>query len=425
MDIIGILFLVVNAVALLVLPRGWAPLPLLIGACYMTYGQLIELGPFNFTVLRVLVAVGFLRVLLRREWLAGRINALDKLMLVFAGWALVSSAFHNDPSATFIFMAGLVYNTWGIYFLLRIFCRSLDDVVRLCRIMAILLIPLAVEMLYEKMTEHNLFASLLGGLREIKIREGRIRAQGPFAHAILAGTAGAVNIPLMIGLWRKQRKIAIAGLCACIFIIIASASSGPIFSALAAIGALLMWNYRHRMRLVRWFAVFFYIVMDIVMMAPAYFLIARADIVGGSTGWHRAKLIESAFEHINEWWFAGTDYTRHWMVTGVFWSPEHADITNHYLEMGVLGGLPLMAIFIAILVKGFSFVGTTLRQVPELSSQSRYLLWALGASLFAHAVTFISVSYFDQSFVFLYLILAAISSVRSATAITPLGSMHS
>jgi hypothetical protein len=41
-------------------------------------------------------------------------------------------------------------------------------------------------------------------------------------------------------------------------------------------------------------------------------------------------------------------------------------------------------------------------------------VWALGASLFAHAVSFMSVSYFDQSFVALYVTLAAIA----ATALT-------
>jgi hypothetical protein len=148
------------------------------------------------------------------------------------------------------------------------------------------------------------------------------------------------------------------------------------------------------------------------MNDPAYYILARIDLAGGSTGWHRARLIQSALEFLPEWWLAGTDYTRHWMPTGVSWSVDHTDITNHYLKMGVLGGLPLMLLFIAVLAKGFSFVGQTPRQMPELSQQSRFMLWALGASLFAHAATIISVSYFDQSFMFLYVTLAAISSAR-------------
>jgi hypothetical protein len=74
-----------------------------------------------------------------------------------------------------------------------------------------------------------------------------------------------------------------------------------------------------------------------------------------------------------------------------------------------------MMLFIAILAKGFSFVGKAQRQVPELSSQPTFMFWALGASLFAHAATFISVSYFGQLFVFFYMTLGIIGSIPSMT----------
>ena len=195
--------------------------------------------------------------------------------------------------------------------------------------------------------------------------------------------------------------------------IFTSASSGPILSAIAAIAVLFMYHHRQRMRSVRWLLIVGYITLDLVMKDPAYYIMARIDLAGGSTGWHRARLIQSAIGHLPEWWLAGTDYTRHWMPTGVSWSANHTDITNHYLQMGVIGGLPLMLLFMAVLVKGFSFVGQTLRQMPQLSPHSQFMIWALGSSLFAHAVTFISVSYFDQSFLFLYLTLAAIGSAWS------------
>jgi hypothetical protein len=267
-------------------------------------------------------------------------------------------------------------------------------------------------MLFEALTLHNLFSALGGVTENPAIREGRVRSQGPFAHAILAGTIGAVCLPLVIALWQRHRKAAVVGITACSVMIVTAASSGPIISAIGGLGALAMWHYRHQLRLVRWIAVAAYIGLDIVMKAPAYYLIGRIDLAGGSTGYHRAALIESAIVHLNEWWLAGTDYTRHWMPTGVSWSPNHTDITNHYLEMGVVGGLPLLVLFILVLVKGFSSVGRMLRQSKESAEQWHFTFWALGASLFAHAATFVSVSYFDQSFVFIYLTLAALGSTR-------------
>lgn len=412
MNAFPIIFLVINAVLLLLLPRRWAPLPFLIGACYVTSGQVMQLGPFNFSVIRILIAVGLVRILLQGER-TGRTTGLDRLMLVWSAWMLISSLFHEAPSAALVNRLGLVYDACGIYFLLRVFCQSLDDVVNLCSVTAILLVPVAFEMIYEKLTVTNLFSILGEGSISPAIRDGRIRARGPFAHAILAGTVGAVCLPLMIGIWHQHRKSAAAGIMACVTMIITSASSGPILSSLAAMGALCMWYYRHQIRLFRWLVVIGYVGLDLVMIDPAYFVIARIDLTGSSTGWHRSRLIQSAFQHLSEWWLTGTDYTRHWMPTGVQWSENHTDITNHYLSMGVLGGLLLMVLFIAILAKGFSYVGQALRAMPESPSQSRFIIWALGASLFTHAVTFISVSYFDQSFVFIYLTLASISSVWS------------
>lgn len=415
MTVFAIVFLLINATLLLLLPRRWAPLPILIGSCYMTLGQRIELGPLTFTVIRMILLVGFVRVVVRGERLVHGLNGLDWLMLFWAGWALTSSAFHRDPSAALVFRLGLVYDVCGIYFMFRVLCQSMDDVMRLYCMIAILLSPVAFEMVYEKLTAHNLFSALGGVTESPAIREGKIRAQGPFLHAILAGTVGAVCLPQMIGLWQQYRKLAIAGILACLTMVFACSSSGPIMSALAAIGALFMWRYRHNMRLVRWLVVFGYIGLDVVMKDQAYYILARIDLTGGSTGWHRAYLIEMAFKHLNEWWIGGTDYTRHWMPTGVSWSPDHTDITNYYLKMGVIGGLPLMILLIIIFVRGFSYIGQALRSADDLSPETSFILWTLGASLFAHAATGIAVSYFDQSFIFLYLTLGVIGSAWSWT----------
>ena len=410
MNVIAIAFAFLNAISLLFLPRRWASLPILVGACYMPIEQSIEIGPLHFSVIRLLIGIGFIRLMVRGERLTGSLNSIDWLMVAWAAWALCSSMFHKDIGGTLINHLGIVYNACGVYFFLRIVCQSIDDVVQLCRLTALLLIPLSIEMLCEKFTGRNIF-SVLGGVPEMSaVRDGKIRASGPFAHSILGGTAGAVNLPLMVVLWQQNRKTAIAGIVACFLMVFASTSSGPIMSTFFGIGALLMWYCRQYVHLLRWLAVMGYIGLDLVMKVPAYWIISRIDLTGSSTSWHRAALIEAAVKHFNEWWLAGTDYTRHWMEYGVGWSPNHIDVTNHYLRMGIDGGLLLMILFIFILVGAFSSVGHMLQQADKLpSATSPFVIWALGASLFSHAASFFSVSYFDQSFVFLYLTIAVIS----------------
>ena len=189
--------------------------------------------------------------------------------------------------------------------------------------------------------------------------------------------------------------------------VLASRSSGPIMSACLGIVALLSWRFRHLLNVIRWTAVCAYFALEALMKAPPYYLLARIDFTGSSGGWHRARLIESSIQHLSEWWLAGTDYTRHWMPTGVSWSPAHADLTNHYLHLGVLGGLPLMLTFVLILVTCFFLVGQHLGTNRADASDSSFLSWAVGSALFAHAATCISVAYFDQSILLLYLTFAA------------------
>jgi len=413
MEQVTVVFLILASIVLLCAPRRWAALPFLMAACYITVGQVIKVGPFHFTAIRILVAVGALRLILRGERPAGGLNGLDWLVILWGITAICVSPFHKDPQATLINHLGRAYDTLGIYFLMRCFFRTPEEVRGLISIIAILLVPVAIEMLQEQMTHRNLF-SFFGGVGEVPaFREGHFRSQGPFRHSILAGTVGAVCLPLMAAIWRSSPMSARLGVAACLTMVVTSFSSGPVMSLVYGVFALILWRWRQYTREMLIAAVLGYILLDLVMKAPAYYLIARIDITGGSTGWHRAKLIDSAMEHLHEWWLFGTDYTRHWMPTGVSWSPDHTDITNHYIHMGVLGGLPLMGLFILQLWRGFKCVGGVVRSHP--SKDVQFLAWSLGSALFAHAVTCVGVSYFDQSFLFLYLNLAMISSMPIAT----------
>ena len=101
------------------------------------------------------------------------------------------------------------------------------------------------------------------------------------------------------------------------------------------------------------------------------------------------------------------------MASGVGWSQDHTDITNHYIKMGVQGGVLLLLMFIACLLIAFQYVGKVLMACRGDAEWKQYTVWALGATLWAHSVAFVSVSYFDQTNVFFFLTLASIGSVRA------------
>ena len=377
----------------------------------MTLGQVVEIGPFHFTVIRILVALGVCRVFVRQERISGGLKPLDKAMIGWATWGVLCSFLHQDVLSTLVNRLGLVYDGLGLYFLLRVFIEGVDGVRLTAKIVLLLLAPVALEMVYEHFTGRDNFA-IFGGVAEFcEVRGGKVRANGPFAHSILAGTVGAVCLPLAFLFWKEQRKLCLLGMAATGAIVATSSSSGPILTTMFVMLGLAAWKIRNRMRMVRWGALLLAIVLNEVMEAPVYYLLARIDLTGSSTGWHRAELIHAAITHLNEWWLAGTDYTRHWIAYGVAWSENHADITNHYIKMGVLGGMPLMLLFIYVLVVAFRTVGVVLRGSAGESFERRFMIWTLGAILFGHAATWMSISYFDQTVVFLYMVLAAIGSL--------------
>lgn len=407
-------FLSITAILLLFVPRRVAVLPLAMGACFLPAYVGIEVGSLHFTAVRLLIAVGVLRTVLRGESPFARRIPLDNAMLAWAAWLLFSGAFHDDPASALVFRLGLLYDALGVYMLVRAFCRTMQDVLGIAGLVAIVLLPLAAAMLYEKVNSYNVF-SVLGGVGETPlVREGSVRANGPFGHPVLAGTVGAVCLPMFIALLRTARSRAVLGIAASVTIVACSASSGPILSAAAGALALAMWRIRDRMQSVRWLALAAYLFLEVVMKDPAYYLIARVDLAGGSTSWYRARLIQSAIEHLPEWWLFGTDTTRHWMWVVVSWSTSHTDITSHYIQTGVWGGLPLIALFLWVLWRGFSAVASALEHQSLRPTAGGLQVWAMGASLFAHAATGLSVSYFDQSIVFLYLVLGALGSATVA-----------
>lgn len=379
--------------------------PLALCAAYLPDSPGVDIGVFTFTGLRLLLLMAGLRVLLRGEYKLLRRDNLDIWVFLWVAWALISSLFHEDTASTLVNRLGMAYNVLGVYFYWRLAIRSEADAWQACGVLALVLAPLSVEMILEQISGTNLF-HIFGGVSELAVSRGdRIRAQGPFSHPILAGTAGAVVLPLMIGYWKYRKNLAAVGILSCLIMVITSASSGPILATIAGLFGLWFWNNPVRVRLLVVCLVCGYVGAELLMQAPVYYLISYVDLTGGSTGWHRAALIEAAFNHLDEWWLAGSDYTRHWLAYGVSWTTRHVDITNYLVRMGVDGGVLQILFFLLILRSGFDLP-------PGLGVSFR-------ASLTAHTISFMSISYFDQSIVFLYLTLALVTAVRAINTYPP------
>lgn len=410
----GVMFVTAASILMLTLPRRLAVFPVIMIVCYMTEGQEFNMGGLHFSLIRVILLVGWVRALIRHEFRGLRLNIIDKAFMV---WIVSGVVIYIARQASFAALQnrlGFAYDGIMAYFLFRALIRDLDDAVQAIKLMAVIIIPFAVMICVEKMTGRNLF-SVLGGVPEItELRDGKLRCQGSFRHPILAGTFGATTIPLFIAVWMKDhhfRTVGASALLAASLIVLFSASGGPLMALLAVVAGIVMLRFREHIKLVWWGALIGVVLLHMIMKAPVWFLVGHVSDLTGGTGWYRAELIDQAINHIGEWWLWGTGYTAHWMPV-VMSDPNMTDITSQYIAEGVDGGILTMLLFIGVIILCFRQIGRQLRVLyREGATAAVGATWCIGVALFAHATSFLSVAYFDQLKVIWYFVLAIISGI--------------
>lgn len=395
--------------------RSWASIIFLFGILYCPAGAGFNVLSISLPPARFLIIVSLLRLKVRHEFPSSTASS-DSFAIVFGAIMILSGIFHKNPIGAIVFRCSYAIDSVGAYFVLRSFIRTHEEMIRWFSYFLLLLIPIALEMvLWESRTGKNLFGNLGGLTGEATYRHGRLRAQGPFRHAITAGTVSATFIPITFALavTQKNKKIAIVGLITLLLAIYACASSGPIVAFAAGIFGMLTWKFRSYLGEVRLAIVIMLVALHFIMKQPVWFLIARVNIVGGSTGWHRARLIDAAVQNFDEWWFAGTDYTRHWMpgASNMGWSSDHIDITNYFITCAVMGGFPLLIAFILLLRNCFAEIKFALDNTSGKQKSKDFLYWCMGVWLFANIISMISVSFYDQSIILFYAFIGIIASL--------------
>lgn len=405
-------------VLILVWPRKKIIGPFIAAALLIPMDQVLVLGGLHFPMLRLLALFGIARLVRERlvakhRIFAGGINKLDVSLILFALFTAIAGVLLFQRLGELIYQLGNIYTTFGVYFLMRFLLQDESDILRMIRTLAWSAAFVAAVMIWETATGHNPYA-LLGGAQAsnyatLAERAGRFRAQGCFAHSILAGTFGAILIPLFVLLWRsgkKHRTAAIVGIISATVITVASNSSTPVLAYAAGVAALCMWPIRNWMRVIRWGTVITTVLLHMVMKAPVWHLIARIDISGGSSADHRFQLVDQCIRHFGDWWLVGVKST-------FDWGWDMFDTANQYVAICDGSGLLPFILFMAIVVYGYKFVGRARKATADRKRQ--FFFWALGASLFANNIAFMGVSYWDQLQVVWYSLLAAISATLLMT----------
>ncbi len=386
---LGLVFFAILAIATLLAPRRYALLPMLLMACFISPAQKLAIGGLDFNMLRLLVIVGWTRLLMRHELRPIRWTAIDLLVISVPVVSAVAYISLWQSSQAAIFQSGQLFDAVGMYFLFRHLLASLADVRALATSFVIVSVPFAAVVSVELFTGRNMF-SVFGGVPEMTlVRGGRRRCQGAFPHAIMMGSFWAIALPLMASLWWwDKRKLAMVGVLAGLFCVFASASSTPAMGVIFAAFAAGFFPFRHRLRAIRWGFAASLILLHFVMKGPVWSLLAKANLFSGSTGWHRFHLLDKGIRNVSEWALNGTQSTAHWGY-GL------SDVTNQYLAVGVEGGIVALALFIALLAFCYRAAGMAMK-AWEPSRPALITAYCLGVILFTHTMMFFAVSYFGQ-----------------------------
>ncbi len=212
----------------------------------------------------------------------------------------------------------------------------------------------------------------------------------------------------------KAKVGAVLGLISSAIITIAASSSTGISAAAVGVGTLCLWPFRKRVRWMLWGLVAAVLGLALVMKAPVWFVLARVDFAGGSTGWDRANLIDQCVRHFSSWWLVGTADNDKW---GFYtW-----DLCNQFVAEAVQGGLATLILFTVLISRSFRKIGAARKMAANRTQE--WLLWTIGCILCAHIAGFFGISYFDQMkywwFVTLAMIPAATMAVQESASKRP------
>lgn len=408
---VGLAVTIVLGLAILLLPRRYAFIPVCIMACFVAPGQRVILAGCNFQLLRLLVLIGWVRAVARGEFRSIKWGWIDTLMAAWAAMGLlVFSALYASVGA-FVWRLGNMYDTAGMYFFCRCLIRGREDLEVVVRALMFISAPLLGAFLFEFATGHNIFAAFGGVPATTAVREGRLRCQGAFGNPIVAGCFWASLLPLIVAQWWRPNTsralVCLAAIC-CLAIIILCASSTPVAAVAAVVLGAAVYPLRSRMRYLRWATVVAIVLLHCFMKAPVWALLARIDLAGGSTGYYRFLLLDGAIWHFGDWWLLGAR-----SMAG--WDPllaEMGDVCNEFVLQGMRGGLITLTLFSMVIIACYGRVGKLWRS-SKSELYPRILAWALGVSLFCHTLNFFGLSYFAQMSVAWYLLLASIAAMKS------------
>jgi hypothetical protein len=376
------------------LPRKYVIVPVMVTAFLIPLGQQFYVAGIHLFVFRLLILAAFIRAMIskapnQKSRYAGDWNSIDTAFTWYVVITAVATLMMSPDVPALVNQIGYLWDYLLGYLLLRSLIRDERDAFLVFKCFAGLMVLLAAGMVVEQMKMLNVFG-LLGGVTMVpEVREGKIRSQAVFQHSLTAGTFAATAIPLFFLLWKhgNAKAFTVVGIAAATVMTVATQTSTSLLTYAGGVLAVFLWPLRKKMKMVRTGLMVMIVGLHLVMKAPVWFLIARIDLTGSSSSYHRAELIDQFVNHFSNWWLIGTK-------DAATWGWDMWDAQNMFVSVGEAGGLAAFVFYILVISRSFARLGDARKRAT--SRKQEWFLWFLGAAQFANLVAFFGVNYFDQ-----------------------------
>jgi hypothetical protein len=372
-------------------PRNKVIVPFLLGCLMIPLQQVVVLGGLHFTVLRILIVAGLIRRAISGGTSSagkfpGGLNGVDCMVMLWAVALETIVSLQWMEMQSFIHNVGDLLDIFGGFLVVRFFIPDGETVRRAVKTLAVICIIQGVCMLNEQISHVNVFG-YVGGLGPwLTIRDGKIRSEGVLG-CISAGAFAAALIPLFLwlGTERRNRMLAYAGIAGATAMVFTSNSSTSLLALAATALCIVLWPLRRHTTLIRRGFALMLVGLHLVMHGPVWSLIARVDVIGSSSGYHRYYLVDNCIRHFSDWWLLGYKYYD-------LWGFDMFDLCNQFVVQAVNGGLLALVAYIAIFSRSFGAIGKARKRVQG-DRGHEWFLWCLGSALFSVVVAHFGINY--------------------------------
>jgi hypothetical protein len=407
-----------GALALMLRPGGALSMIIM---CMLVWPEFlrIPIGPAAMSAPRIVALFLLFRLLRQGRLRKANLGWVDFFVIVGWIWTTFATMIADADSSQVFQMIGRGFDTVIVYFAARLAIFSDDDMKFIMLPLAATAIIMCVAGVMESMlifTPYSVFNSYLSwdaASGDGQFRLGFLRARASTTVHIYFGIAMAVVAGLVwsFALYFQARFIGLIAVGAAFIAALSAMSSGPWL----ALGMLVFFNsYALRPSLIKpslFMLLMMSVAMELLSNRHFYNLIDYLAL-NSHTAWYRTRLLEVAVSHWQDFWLVGvgSNWPNYWALS--IDARSHIDVVNHFLIIGLYGGVPGIIMYILSHVIAIRRGVHAWRNTSDI--RRKRMIFGLGATLMALDVASMSVGLFGPPLLLSFILLGILVSISVA-----------